>query len=97
MNKIRELLDGLIVDNIESDISTIKLKRSKLINYLKKDIDLKFTQLVDLCAVDYIEFGNSEWQTREPTSSGYNRGIKPSSHGRINFLTKKLRMNLSYV
>ena len=58
MNKIRELLDGLIVDNIESDISTITVKKSKLkkvLKLLKEDIDLKFTQLVDLCAVDYIE------------------------------------------
>ena len=88
MNKIRELLDGLIVDNIESDISTITVKKSKLkkvLKLLKEDIDLKFTQLVDLCAVDYIEFGNSEWQTREPTNTGYNRGIKPSSHSRIEF------------
>ena len=88
MNKIRELLDGLIVDNIESDISTITVEKSKLkkvLKLLKEDIDLKFTQLVDLCAVDYIEFGNSEWQTREPTNTGYNRGIKPSSHSRIEF------------
>ena len=88
MNKIRELLDGLIVDNIESDISTITVEKSKLkkvLKLLKEDIDLQFTQLVDLCAVDYIEFGNSEWQTREPTNTGYNRGIKPSSHSRIEF------------
>ena len=76
------------MDNIESDISTITVKKSKLkkvLKLLKEDIDLKFTQLVDLCAVDYIEFGNSEWQTREPTNTGYNRGIKPSSHSRIEF------------
>ena len=52
---------------------------------LKEDIDLKFTQLVDLCAVAYVEYGDSEWQTKEATSPGYNRGIRPSSHSRIDF------------
>ena len=55
MNKIRELLDGHIVDYVESDMTTITVEKSKLkkvLSLLKEDINLKFTQLIDLCAVD---------------------------------------------
>ncbi len=49
MNKIRELLDGHIVDYVESDMTTVTVEKSKLkkvLSLLKEDIDLKFTQLV---------------------------------------------------
>ena len=88
MNKIRELLDDHIVDYVESDMTTVTVEKSKLkkvLSLLKEDINLKFTQLIDLCAVDYVEYGDSEWQTKEATSTGYNRGIRPSSHSRIDF------------
>ena len=88
MNKIRELLTDHIVDYIESDMITVVVEKSNLkktLTLLKEDKDLQFTQLIDLCAVDYIEYGKSEWQTREATSTGYNRGIKPTSHSRIDF------------
>ena len=88
MNKIRELLNDHIVDYIESDMITVVVEKSnlkKILTLLKEDKDLQFTQLVDLCAVDYIEYGKSEWQTREATSTGYSRGIKPTSHSRIDF------------
>ena len=88
MNKIRELLTDHIVEYIESDMITVVVEKSNLkktLTLLKEDKDLQFTQLIDLCAVDYIEYGKSEWQTREATSTGYNRGIKPTSHSRIDF------------
>ncbi len=88
MNKIRELLTDHIVDYIETDMITVIVEKSKLkmiLTLLKEDKNLQFTQLIDLCAVDYIEYGKSEWQTREATSTGYNRGIKPTSHSRIDF------------
>ena len=88
MNKIRELLDEHILDFSETDMATITVKKSKLkkvLKILKEDKSQLFTQLVDLCAVDYIDYGNSEWETRKSTSTGYNRGIDPSSHSRIDF------------
>ena len=57
MNKIRELLDGHIVDYVESDMTTVTVEKSKLkkvLSLLKEDINLKFTKLIDLCAVDYL-------------------------------------------
>ena len=90
MNNIRELLDEHIIDYSRIRYDTITVKKTnlkKILKLLKDDVQL-FTQLVDLCAVDYIDYGNSEWETRKSTSTGYNRGIDPSSHSRIDFLMR---------
>ena len=74
-----------------SDILTIKINKDSLLdvmNSLKNNKALGFAQLTDLCAIDYHTYGETEWGTKEATSTGYSRGIKPSSHGRIKFEDK---------
>ncbi len=34
-----------------------------------------FEQLIDVCGVDYLTFGTSEWKTLDATDSGYSRGV----------------------
>ena len=72
----------------EKDILTIRIEKDSLLyvmGVLKNNKDLLFNQLTDICGIDYSLFGKTEWNTREATSSGYSRGIKASSHGRIKF------------
>ncbi len=76
--------------NVEEnvDITTISIHKDNLIDVmsiLKKNESFLFSQLSDLCAVDYSSFGVSEWKTDDPTTTGYNRGVIPKSHGRIKF------------
>ena len=74
--------------NLDSDITTLKINKKsllKVMTVLKSHNVFSFTQLSDLCAIDYSMYGESEWETNEATSTGYNRGIKPKSHGRIKF------------
>ena len=41
---------------------------------------LRFGQLVDLCGVDYLEFGRADWQTSESaTGQGFSRGVQRRS------------------
>ena len=47
---------------------------------------LGFEQLVDLCGVDYSQYGEDEWKTNRATSSGFSRGVDgASSLGRLRF------------
>ncbi len=47
---------------------------------------LGFEQLVDLCGVDYSQYGEDEWKTNRATSSGFSRGVDgASSLGRLKF------------
>lgn len=38
---------------------------------------LNFDQLVDLCGVDYLHYGESDWKTESATESGFSRGVEP--------------------
>ena len=40
---------------------------------LQAEADFAFEILVDLCGVDYLAFGQGEWETSEATNSGFSR------------------------
>ena len=42
---------------------------------LRDSSELAFEQLIDVCAVDYLLYGQAEWKTQEATESGYSRGV----------------------
>ena len=50
---------------------------------LRDDAHLRFAQLVDLCAVDYLGYGEADWETSESASgAGFSRGVRePRRHG----------------
>ena len=85
---IQNSLEGEYEIESQADILTLRVKKDHLLsimNSLKNNEELLFDQLADICGVDYSLFGKPEWKTKEVTSSGYSRGIKASSHGRIKF------------
>ena len=85
---IQNSLEGEYEIESEADILTLRVKKDYLLsimNSLKTNEELLFNQLTDICGIDYSLFGKPEWKTKEVTSSGYSRGIKASSHGRIKF------------
>ncbi|MFT4058820.1 MAG: NADH-quinone oxidoreductase subunit C [Legionella sp.] len=42
-----------------------------------RDIDaFSFDQLIDLCAVDYLLYGEYDWETDSATESGFSRGVE---------------------
>ncbi|HHI94293.1 MAG TPA: NADH-quinone oxidoreductase subunit C [Gammaproteobacteria bacterium] len=42
---------------------------------LRDETDFAFAQLSDLCAVDYLTFGQAEWETTGATGTGFSRGV----------------------
>ena len=52
---------------------------------LRDNDRLSFSQLTDLCGVDYSRYGETEWATDDCTSSGFSRGFDSVSHGRLIF------------
>ena len=37
--------------------------------------ELKFEMCMDVCGVDYLEYGRAEWKTQDATTSGFSRGV----------------------
>jgi NADH-quinone oxidoreductase subunit C len=52
---------------------------------LREHPELCFEMLIDLCAVDYLEYGQSEWSTDAATDQGFGRGVSPATSGRFTF------------
>jgi NADH-quinone oxidoreductase subunit C len=42
---------------------------------LRDEADFGFEQLLDVCGVDYLHYGQAEWLTEDATDLGYSRGV----------------------
>ena len=54
---------------------------------------LKFEILVDIIAVDYSDYGLTEWNAKNANNKGYSRGIKKDSSGRYTYSSAKKHYN----
>lgn len=52
---------------------------------LRDDSRLAFAQLIDLCGVDYLGYGNDEWETEQATAVGFSRGVDALGPGRFDW------------
>ena len=52
---------------------------------LRDDSRFAFSQLTDLCGVDYLGFGQVEWETSEATNEGFSRGVEGLGPGRFDW------------
>jgi NADH-quinone oxidoreductase subunit C len=52
---------------------------------LRDDADLHFEQLVDVCGIDYLSYGQVEWDTTDVTSTGFSRGVEGEGAGRFDW------------
>lgn len=62
----------------EAGDSTWELDKEDLLEVvlaLRDEAAFHFEMLMDLCGVDYLSFGESEWQTESATDSGFSRGV----------------------
>lgn len=52
---------------------------------LRDDPEFRFEQLIDVCAVDYLGYGQVEWDTENVSSEGFSRGVEGNGPGRFNW------------
>lgn len=57
---------------------TVEVKPEHLVNLcgaLCNESDFRFDLLVDVCGIDYLQYGLDDWQTESATESGFSRGV----------------------
>ncbi len=52
---------------------------------LRDDPEFSFEQLSDLCGVDYLGWGDDEWETDDVSNEGFSRGVEGSGPGRFSW------------
>ena len=65
------------IDSICDEL-TYELAKDDLIavaTALRDDEEFGFEQLLDVCGVDYLTYGEAEWTTYSATESGFSRGV----------------------
>lgn len=82
------------------DMPVLELSIDQLLpvcTQLKNNPDFAFSTLLDVCGVDYLEYGVTEWRTRETTGTGFSRGAeeKPEKQAQ-NSTWKKPRYAVVY-
>jgi NADH-quinone oxidoreductase subunit C len=75
------------VDNIHiKDMVTVELHPQHLIEVctaLRDQEPFSFEQLVDVCGVDYLEYGIAQWRTEKTTETGFDRGVDVDFDDRV--------------
>lgn len=83
-----ELGEDLLALREFQDEVTIEVRASawqRVALLLRDHSGLQFEMLMDLCGVDYLEYGQSEWSTDAATDQGFGRGVSPATSGRFTF------------
>ena len=56
-----------------------------VISRLRDDAEFSFEMLMDVCGVDYLSYGDDEWETTDVSSEGFSRGVEGQGAGRFNW------------
>jgi len=88
-HELAELLQQRFADTIlhcvvERDEITLEIAAEHLhmmCRLLRDEPEFAFEQLIDLCGVDYLLYGQAEWKTSDATSSGFSRGTESKIAG----------------
>ncbi|MFI4937301.1 MAG: NADH-quinone oxidoreductase subunit C [Candidatus Berkiellales bacterium] len=92
----KEELKSLQVAN---DQITMTIPGSHVISVcqrLKTDSAFRFEMLMDLCALDYLHYGCSEWETSAASTKGFERAVQPISESNPNSTWKNPRFAVVY-
>jgi NADH-quinone oxidoreductase subunit C len=63
--------DELTLELLNSDLSEVCRE-------LRDCPELRFQCLMDLCGVDYLHYGMTQWETNQATTNGFERGVDRS-------------------
>lgn len=74
-NKIGQKILMLECEFQEITLECDKQDLLDVCQFLKNDPELNFDCLIDICGVDYLEYGVTEWTTTKATGSGFDRAV----------------------
>ena len=80
-----EDLQSLTVAQGEVTLEVTAARWRALAERLRDHPELQFDMLVDLCGVDYLEYGQAEWSTHQSSEQGFSRGVNPATSAQFSF------------
>jgi NADH-quinone oxidoreductase subunit C len=75
--RLGELVESSVVHAGQLTLITTRGNAPALLRGLRDTPELAFSQLMDVCGIDYLEHGQSDWSTSDRASrAGFSRGVK---------------------
>lgn len=74
-NRLGSMISG---SHVFDDMITLEIAPEQLLAVcviLRDEPVFHFETLLDVCGVDYVDYGISRWRTEETTESGFSRGV----------------------
>lgn len=91
-NLIEQHFSGIITEKaIFDDELTVEVTIEQLRELclaLRDKPEFKFEELIDICGVDYLHYGISEWETQSTTATGFSRGVEKNPAEQVYTWTK---------
>lgn len=56
---------------------------ARVVQFLRDEAEFRFEQLMDVCGVDYLSYGQAEWDTTDVSNQGFSRGVEGQGPGRF--------------
>ncbi len=78
MQALQHRFAATIKCKIQFDQITLAIEAHDLLTCaqaLRDETEFQFDQLLDLCGIDYLKYGVSEWATDSATAEGFSRGV----------------------
>lgn len=79
LHQLQERFKDTVTHVHSFDMVTVELSRHHLIEVcqvLQNEPCFSFDMLIDLCGVDYLDYGRSEWRTHTATATGFSRAAR---------------------
>ena len=55
---------------------------------LRDESSFRFSELIDLCGIDYLGYGQTEWDTNTAAGDGFSRGVEGEAMGRFSWASR---------
>ena len=94
--KLGQKLVGATEAHGETTIEILPENWLDVMKQLRDEPELRFEQLMDLCGVDYLSYGQVEWDTTDVSSEGFSRGVEGAGPGRFNWANRPRDTNIPH-
>lgn len=73
------------IDNNEVSVDVDPENLLEVCGLLRDQPEFRFSQLIDLCGIDYSTYGVAEWSTETQGGASFSRAVESASVGRLSF------------
>ncbi len=81
--RLGQKLASLAEANGETTIEVLPENWIAVARTLRDEPALRFDVIIDVCGIDYLGYGETEWDTSDVSSEGFSRGVEGAGPGRF--------------